>query len=306
MTIILNINAGGNSALEKFEKIKSRVHSLEKADIISERNKDTVDKLIGDSIKNGEFQFAAAGGDGTVNCLLNSIMHYVPFEQIERIILGAIGLGSSNDFHKPFNSQIDGIPYSIDFNNYYERDICYLDYHSNGKIKRKYFLINASIGLTALGNYYYNNRNLLVKYVSKFNPAVSIYYSIFKTLLKFRNIPVNIDQESNVPRSIALSNLAVLKNPHFSADLKYNAQIDYGNGLFNFYLCDRMNKLDMIKLLASLQKGSTGNIHKLSTWTGSSLKISSSSPFWCEYDGEVIKTDSISFGILNKKLKVCR
>ena len=45
----------------------------------------------------GERVFIAAGGDGTVNMLVNAIM---ALEDRSNVSLGAVGLGSSNDFHK--------------------------------------------------------------------------------------------------------------------------------------------------------------------------------------------------------------
>src|SRR5437016_2873987 len=56
---------------------------------------------VSSAVHNGERSFVAAGGDGTVNALLNAIVACENRPPLEEFTLGAVGLGSSNDFHKP-------------------------------------------------------------------------------------------------------------------------------------------------------------------------------------------------------------
>src|SRR3954453_1883045 len=56
----------------------------------------------------------SAGGDGTVNHLVNTVMKSSDIS-IDAISIGAIGLGSSNDFLKPFNHKINNIPVRINY-----------------------------------------------------------------------------------------------------------------------------------------------------------------------------------------------
>ena len=45
--------------------------------------------------------FVAAGGDGTVSTLVNTLVAVAGQQRLEGLTLGAVALGSSNDFHKP-------------------------------------------------------------------------------------------------------------------------------------------------------------------------------------------------------------
>ena len=90
---------------------------------------------ISNAILKGERKFIAAGGDGTINYLLNEILSNPSKTIIDEIQIGAIGLGSSNDFHKPMYSSrlINGIPCKVDFTNTEERDIGCITYVHDGK-----------------------------------------------------------------------------------------------------------------------------------------------------------------------------
>lgn len=53
----------------------------------------------------------AVGGDGTVNLLAQALLESVEWREIS---LGALGTGSSNDFHKPRRKRFHGLPARLD------------------------------------------------------------------------------------------------------------------------------------------------------------------------------------------------
>jgi len=55
----------------------------------------------------------SAGGDGTLNCVLHAILQVFD-DGVDVPYLGAIGLGSRNNYHKPFRNTCRGIPIRID------------------------------------------------------------------------------------------------------------------------------------------------------------------------------------------------
>ena len=75
------------------------------------------------------------------------------------MVLGAIGLGSSNDFHKPFNGNngLNGhVPLRLDYHHTTEHNIDRVDFLDEHHLwQRKYFVINCSIGIIAYANYLY-------------------------------------------------------------------------------------------------------------------------------------------------------
>ena len=160
MFLLVNTYAGGGGAEIKWERIKNAINKrfndlkIFKIDMSSNSN-----SFIQDAISKNEKDFIIAGGDGTINQFINKLIDNVDKNDIKGIRIGAIGIGSSNDFHKPiqYENLINEIPAKIDFNSCELRDVCLIKYKSESEIQHKYFLLNASIGVTAKANNLFNN-----------------------------------------------------------------------------------------------------------------------------------------------------
>jgi diacylglycerol kinase (ATP) len=127
---------------------------------------------LGDQVRRaldaGERTFVAAGGDGTVNLLLNALM--CSASAGTGLTIGAVGLGSSNDFHKPLAGRptIRGVPLRIAVHRAAPADVIRLEYHAQGgRRQTRYCLMNASIGVTAEANHAFNTRGRLLRAAQK-------------------------------------------------------------------------------------------------------------------------------------------
>lgn len=307
MFILLNSTAGGNRALSRWSKFVRGVDSiLMNANIYTYNSEHSYTSIIKTALQNGETDFVAAGGDGTINFLLNQLFKFATKEQIDQIKLGALGIGSSNDFHKPFASNNSKkYPFNLNFNKVVQRDVCYLSYQDEDTCKKKYFLINVSIGLTADGNKQFNNPSRLLKVLKSTNTNIAIYYTAIREILSFNNKPVNINVDGNKRIQTNLSNIGIVKNPNFSGNLRYNDEANYVNGLFKVYLCEEMSKPDYLKLLLALMSNNFDSLKNTRRFSCSKISIQSKHNFTVEFDGETIETNYVTLGILQNKLKVC-
>ena len=223
MVIILNTNCCGGKGLEKWNQIKNQILNSE-TEVLQTNEPGFIDKLK-EYIEKGETHFVAAGGDGTVNYLLNNLVGAATRDQLKNITIGAIGIGSSNDFHKPFRSKSGEIPICIDFQNAYLRDAGVIKYDSDkGKVE-KYFLINASIGITAEANNLFNKPDFILRRLKQFNTKMAIFYSAIKTMMTYRNLSAEIIIDGDKLKT-KLTNLGITKNPHFSGDFCYDSQTE--------------------------------------------------------------------------------
>jgi len=164
MVIILNPYAGGGKAIQKWNKIKSHIYDrMDTVEIILLSKKVTMKECVADLLNQGQNEFIAGGGDGTVNLLLQNLIKFAPSTQLDKIKIGAIGLGSSNDFHKPFKDHllINRIPCLLDFTFAKPRDVGILIFSdNNAQNRKKYWIINASIGITSEANLFFNTPDL--------------------------------------------------------------------------------------------------------------------------------------------------
>jgi len=307
MYLLLNTYAGGGSSEKKWNLIKNTINKKFKdLRIIKVDSSFDTNSFILDGITKKEKEFIIAGGDGTVNQFINKLIDYADKKDIKEIKIGALGIGSSNDFHKPMhNYLVAGIPAKINFNSYELRDVGVIKYKVGSEFFHKYFLLNASIGVTAEANNLFNNPDSILKIFKKYFTGLAILYSAFKTIFSFKNIEARIIFNPNEAYSFPVSNLSIIKSPNISGDLSYPGNADYQNGLFDIYLTHSMNKIDLINLLKALSKKIFPKNEKTKYCKTSIIKVSAESDFLIEFDGEIIKTKYAEFSILNKFLNIC-
>jgi diacylglycerol kinase (ATP) len=306
MVVLVNKNSGGGTALEKWSSIYKPLGLNGSTESFFIGVNGSTDKLILDSIKKGKTDFVIAGGDGSINYFLNRCIQLLKPDKLKQIKIGAIGIGSSNDFHKPFQVQniIQSIPYKINFNESVKRDVGCIQYQSEGKILKKYFLINASIGITAEGNNFFNNPDFILQYLKKINTQTAIFYTILKNIFIYKNfkIKMEVNNESFIAN---ISNLGILKSPYFTGKLRFQSDPLFNNGLFDVHLYDSLSKIKLLKLFYNLSKGKSDNSLNKKFWRANRIKISSETEFAVEFDGEVITTKYAEFSVIPELIKVC-
>jgi diacylglycerol kinase (ATP) len=309
MVIIINPNAGGGTAIEKWKKIESTICKHFGSVKISFLSKEkSMKDCISDSVKQGHQQFVAGGGDGTVNLLLQNIIELIPLSQLEKIKIGAIGLGSSNDFHKPFKSKhmIKEIPCKFNFRFAEARDVGILTFvDSKAQKQKKYWLINASIGITAEANLFFNTPDFILNYLKKTVTNLAILYAALHTIVIYRNRNITIKIGKNKSKEINLTNMGIVKSPHFSGNFSYNTPFETANGQFYINICREMHLLNTLNILRHLSKNRFRGLPKTESFCSDRLTVESDQPFAVEFDGEVVATKHVIFSIKRKLIGVC-
>ncbi len=156
MIVLLNKYSNGGKSVEKWEESKPELESKYfRGNYTLISDFEDFSKRLYNEFHKGERVVIGAGGDGTVNFLLNQVMQ-MKKEERSQLIMGAIGLGSSNDFHKPFSEDkylSCEVPLKLDYENAADHNVGQVDFEDEkGKWNRRYFIINCSIGIIAKAN----------------------------------------------------------------------------------------------------------------------------------------------------------
>lgn len=307
MRIFLNPESHYGHGLEIWERIQPEVRQKFGPFEVEEIHVNDFHNQIQQAVENGESQFVAAGGDGTVNLLVNELMKN-GFDR-KSISLGAIGLGSSNDFHKPVhkNNKIAQIPVRLDFRQVQETDVIRIKYLVPGNgIVTKFAIINASIGITAQANALYNSRERTIQWFQKHSVEAAILLTALKTIFTYRNIPAVIHFENGETKPAEITNLGIIKNPHFAGNLCYDTSIKFNDGQLCVNLGAAMNRFEAVRALLALYRGKFSQRSKTFSRKTTRLRVSSNQNFALEMDGEVVLTSSVEFEVLPKAVRCCR
>ena len=257
----------------------------------------------------GERVFVAAGGDGTVNFLLNQLMR---MEEADRssLILGAIALGSSNDFHKPFSSNGGGhtkgkAPFRLDHAQAAPHNVGSIEYRDiDNRPRHRYFIVNCSVGLIAQANYFFNSDNRIVTWMKPRWVDGTIWYSALQTLITARNIPARIRVERDGFET-RLTTMSVFINPNVSGSFRYDLAISARSDYLGVGLCERMGIPSRVRTIASLAGGRFLGLPKTRTWRAREIEISPSAPMALEMDGEVTLARHVNIKLMHEALRVC-
>ena len=306
MVVLINKYSGGGTALKKWNRVYPILNLNGSTETFYVGANSSTDDVVLEALNKGKTDFVIAGGDGSINYFLNHLINLVEPEILREVKIGAVGIGSSNDFHKPFhpNITIRNVPYKLNFQDAVKRDVGCLLYEKDGKTKKKYFLINASIGVTAEGNNCFNNPDSILRSLKKMSTQSAITYAAIENILNYKNFQVTMES-NNESFTANISNMGILKSAFFTGKLRFQSDPLLDNGLFDVHLYESLSKVKLLKLFYNLRKGTSDISLNKKFWRTDRIKISSAQEFAVEFDGEVITTKTVEFSVIPRLIKVC-
>lgn len=307
MRVFLNAQAGHGRAAETWERLRiSLAEQVGSFDEEPSSSLEQVSRSVRRAVDGGERNLVAAGGDGTVNLLLNAVMR---LGDPSAVTLGAVALGSSNDFHKQRaeGASIDGVPVRVDCARARPTDVIRIDaVDDRGESRISYAVINASLGITAEANAHFNAGSRLVRAAGRLSVDAAIVASVLETLATYRDIQCQIALDGAGLGAFAVSNLGVIKNPHFAGSFCYDTAIEPDDGLLGVNLCERLTPFQALVTLGALSRSRFRGRPKTRCWTGTRVSVDADRAFALETDGEVMRARRAEFSVVPRAVRCCR
>ena len=302
-TLFLNVSAGGGTAGRKWLRAKSAVMSrlVSGCVVATPPDPESAREWVATMLDAGESRFVAAGGDGTVNLLVDAVMRS---PAAGSITIGAVGLGSSNDFHKPFRTdrRFRGVPFRLDFESAQLQDVGVLE--TDGSAPH-HWLINASIGLTADANQFFNKGDPVQQTLKRISAGAAIAYAAARTLAINQQRPLQLRIECDPAFNAMVTNLGVVKNPNFSGAFTYGSRFEPTSGSFDVHLCESMSRLRVVKTLWRSRREGFEGLPSTRSWRARHLVVTADQEFPVEFDGEVVTARRVTFSVRREAIRIC-
>ncbi len=308
MVVVLNPFAGGGQAEKRWESIKNQIPGS--YTVLNLAKIQNLHYHLSEAFLSGTRIFVAAGGDGTVNLLSQTLIETFSEHELKEISLGAVGIGSSNDYHKPINKAacINGHPCRLDLTHTQQRDLLKLTLcGDNNKTQQRFALLNASCGLTAKANFYFNKPNPILLFFKKISVNLAIFFAAIQSICALRNQPMTIATDHN-HLQYQVTNIGIVKSPFFSGEFAYESQFIPDDGSYSVYVCHNMNVWEVVKTLFGLKKHKFIPSKKslcIKLNETNSLKISSKTAFPFEFDGEVEWINFVKISMMKRFIRCC-
>jgi diacylglycerol kinase family enzyme len=302
--VILNESANAGNAAGRWRKVAAALQDRGAPfDVVVTRSEADAARAVAAAATQGHEVVVAAGGDGTVNGVLNAIL-----ANNADVALGAIGIGSSNDFHKPFTKErrIGGMPARLDLSRAIRADVGKATLtEPGGATRTRYFVLNASLGVVAQGNAFFNAPDRTLAALKRTNIDLAIAYAAIVSIGRFKPIALRWSLDGQPLQPIELTAMGILKQVHFAGGMRYDTPVAPDDGMFAVNVWEVMDRRSIVGLILALYRGQfTGRKHTRTHRTRR-VRISADPPIDFELDGEVSKISQADVEVVPGAVRLC-
>ncbi len=285
--LILNPYAG-KKRLDKEIDIIKKTLSDQKLDFelaFTQKPKDGI-YLAKKAAEEGFNLIVSAGGDGTINEVVNGIIGF------EEVILGVIPIGLGNDFAWMLGLCPKDIEMAC-------KTLCHgtVKKIDVGMVNDRYFVNGLGIGFDAQ----VARERLKYKGILR---GVSLYlYAVIKTLFKYKFTPTNITLDG---KTININSLliAIGGGKRCGGGFLLTPEAILDDGLFDVCIIQQIGKLKALCNLPKTLKGTHTTMHEVNMYRAKQISVQLPVLLIAHVDGEIIEGSTYQIELLHRKLKV--
>ncbi len=226
----------------------------------------------------------AAGGDGTVNEVLNGLVG-------TRAVLATIHGGKGNDFATAvmMPKKIDEACRAL-----LKGEIRAIDL---GRVMDRYFINSVGVGFDAAVALRVNNG------VKPFKGVSAYVYAFFKSLFSYEMVEMEIDAGSGPIKTSPLL-VAVGIGQAYGGGMKIVPDAIQDDGLFDVCIFESMNRLALVYHFPKVFSGKLKNLEQANIFRTKELKLKLSEVRPLHMEGEIYFSDHMHFTLEPKGMKV--
>ncbi|QNO14504.1 diacylglycerol kinase family lipid kinase [Alkalicella caledoniensis] len=254
-----------------------------------------------DAIKKGYKKIIAVGGDGTVNEVVNGFFDEQGKISIEDVALGVISRGTGCDLIKTLNipKNYQGAVETLITGNTKAIDLLQVQFLNKEKQKEKRYCVNISD--VGLGGYVAQR----VNHTSKSGGGLWSYLrGTLLSILKYKNNSGIIEVDGKVVHQGEFSIVAAANGRFFGGGMELAPMAKIDDGYIEVITLVNMGKVELLYNLSKVYKGTHIGHPKVKHYRCKKLSVSSDEPLPLEIDGENPGFGGVSYGVVQKAIKV--
>lgn len=295
ITIILNPKAGrgrGTQLRAELERLLTAAAPSSPAvwKIVETRAKGHASELARQAVGAGAAIIAAAGGDGTLNEVVNGLMAE-PAESRQKVMLGLLPLGTGNDFARCIGLGTD-IKRSVE--TLFQGRPQFVDV---GQAHGRWFVNIAGCGFDAIVAERANRGFPFLRGTSAYLAAIA--HSLLH--LKSAELTLTLDGETRHVRALMCS---VANATSYGGGMMVTPDARIDDGLFDICLLAEAGRLEFVRAFPRVFKGTHITHSKVTMLRARTVHIESHPPLPLLIDGEVTGTTPVTFTLSPRALQV--
>ncbi|MFH1662551.1 MAG: diacylglycerol kinase family protein [Chloroflexota bacterium] len=295
--VIVNPVAGASTTYRKWPKISSLLHHIGLPfEFQYTEGVGHAIELAREAANNGCQFLVAVGGDGTVHEVANGILLS---KDLNAATIGIISTGTGGDFIRSAGIDRDYIKACSSLTGTRRRliDVGVVEYQKDGQSHKRFFVNSSGVGFDAAVA---ETSNRLPKFLGGTIPYIM---GLLKSLVGYQNKTVTISVGDKIETKRILS-VVVANGCYFGGGMRVAPLADIEDGLLDVISVGDMGKLELLKALPTIYKGTHINHPKVETEKTTRVKIKSAEKFLVHADGEFLGEGPVSFGLIPSALSI--
>lgn len=252
-------------------------------------------ELAKDAANDGYPWVVAVGGDGTVNEVANGLLHVTGSDTA----LGVISTGTGSDFIRSTGVSQRYTVACSSLSRWRKSliDIGVVEYHHNGKLQKRFFVNAAGVGFDAS----------VVKATERlpkvFGGTIPYLTGLMSTLFTYQNKPVVLRVDERL-KKISVLSIVLANGRYFGGGMFIAPDAHLDDGLLDMIIVGDIGKLELLKALPMVYRGTHGNHPKVSIEKVTGISIDSEKHVLVHADGELLGEAPANFRLIPAALNV--
>jgi YegS/Rv2252/BmrU family lipid kinase len=295
--VIVNPVAGANSTRRKWRLISKLLNRVGLSfDFEYTEGVGHAMELARLAASDGYRCLVAVGGDGTVNEVANGILHST---NPTTTALGVVSTGTGSDFIRSVGISRDYATAcsALTGSKRLTIDVGVVEYRRGGQTLERFFVNAAGTGFDAA---VVKETERLPKF---FGGTVPYVAGLLRTLFVYKNKPVVVRAGGEVESGRVL-NVVVANGGYLGGGMHIVPQAELGDSLLDVAIVGDMGKLELLKELPKVYKGTHVNHPKFKMKKADNITIESPEPMLVYADGEMLGELPASFRVMPAALNI--